>query len=142
MRPSATRRQAQGKPTAIAGGSDAAAGAGPRLGTLIPHYGQPALASPCGSDRLIDSVQTHFLPCEPRINPVGLGQRPPRQATGILELQRVNNTTAIGGILCMIAGAVWAAPRDGPPPTIEFGNSDFHETPDIPEGEAIWGDGQ
>lgn len=62
-------------------------------------------------------------------------------AAGILELRLVNNTTAISGVLCMIAGAVWVTPYGSPPGTIEFGNGDFHETLDIPEGDSVWGDG-
>lgn len=62
-------------------------------------------------------------------------------AAGILELRLVNNTTAISGVLCMIAGAVWVTPYGIPPGTIEFGNGDFHESLDIPEGDSVWGDG-
>jgi len=60
---------------------------------------------------------------------------------GVLELRLVNNTTDISGVLCVIAGAVWVTPYGSAPGTIEFGNGDFHETVDIPEGDSVWGDG-
>jgi len=62
-------------------------------------------------------------------------------AAGILELRLVNDTTAEAGVLCVIAGAVWVTPYGSPPGTIEFGNGDFHEAVDIPEGDSVWGDG-
>ena len=62
-------------------------------------------------------------------------------AAGMFELRLVNNTTAISGVLCVIAGAVWVTPHGSEPGTIEFGNGDFHESLDIPEGDSVWGDG-
>jgi len=62
-------------------------------------------------------------------------------AGGTLDLRLVNHTTAISGVLCVIAGGVWVTPHGAPPGTIEFGNGDFHESLDIPEGDSVWGDG-
>ncbi len=62
-------------------------------------------------------------------------------AAGLLELRLVNTTTAISGVLCVIAGAVWATPYGAAPGTIEFGSGEFHEAVDIAEGDSVWGDG-